>query len=113
MPQTNQTPRGNAGLDQSFSLLRDNREIARNSASTQAEILRNPAAAREAKLELLRESIFESLGAVRLFIETAQLLIDARDDAGVCHSIRMGALHFKAAVASANELSSVKGEACG
>ena len=33
---------------------------------------------------------------------------DARDDAGMRHSIHMGALHFKAAVTSANELSSVK-----
>ena len=52
--------------------------------------------------------IFENLGAARLFIDTAQMLVEARDDVGARHSIRMGALHFKAAVTSANELSSVK-----
>ncbi len=65
-------------------------------------------AVREARLELLREAIFENLGAAKLVIETALLLIEARDDVGAHHSIRMGALHFKAAVTSANELSSVK-----
>jgi hypothetical protein len=65
-------------------------------------------AVREARLELLREAMFENLGAAKLFIETALLLIEARDDVGARHSIRMGALHFKAAVTSANELSSVK-----
>ena len=65
-------------------------------------------AVREARLELLREAIFENLGAAKLFIETVLLLIEVRDDVGARHSIRMGALHFKAAVTSANELSSFK-----
>jgi hypothetical protein len=65
-------------------------------------------AVREARLELLREAIFENLGAAKLFIETVLLLIEVRDDVGARHSIRMGALHFKAAVTSANDLSSVK-----
>jgi hypothetical protein len=65
-------------------------------------------AVREARLELLREAIFENLGAAKLFIETVQLLIEVWDDVGARHSLRMGALHFKAAVTSANELFSVK-----
>jgi hypothetical protein len=43
-----------------------------------------------------------------LFIDTAQMLIEARDDVGARHSIRMAALHFKAAVQSVNELAALK-----
>jgi hypothetical protein len=65
-------------------------------------------AVREARLELLRGAIFENLGAAKLFIETVQLLIEGRDDVGARHSLRMAALHFKAAVQSANELAALK-----
>jgi hypothetical protein len=73
-------------------------------ASTQAEIKRNPVAVREARLELIREAIFENLGGARLFIETAQLLIEARDDTGMAHAIKMGAHHYRAAVLLAKDI---------
>jgi hypothetical protein len=101
-------PRREAAPLELSALAADDQGIARNTAPAQAEVFRNPRAVGEAKLELLREAIFENLGAAGLFIGTAQLLIEARDDAGMRHSIRMDALHFKAAVTCANELSSVK-----
>jgi hypothetical protein len=86
----------------------DSSAIAPKTAPSQAEISRNPRAVREAKLELLREAIFENLGAVSLFAETAKLLIEARDDAGMAHSVKMGAHHYRAAVVTANELAAFK-----
>ena len=65
-------------------------------------------AVREARLELLREAIFENLGAAKLFVETVLLLIEVRDDAGARHLLRMGALHFRAAIQSSNELAALK-----
>ena len=93
-----------AGPSETFRLATERFDNANKAASAQGQ----NRAVREARLELLRGAIFENLGAARLFIDSAQLLIDARDDAGMRHSVRMGALHFKAAVVSANELSSVK-----
>jgi hypothetical protein len=71
---------------------------------------RNYQDVREAKLELQREAIFENLGAVRLFVETAQLLIEARDDAGMTHAVKMGAHHYRAAVQTTNELAALMRE---
>jgi hypothetical protein len=76
----------------------DGSTIAPKTAPSQAEISRDPRAVREAKLELLREAIFENLGAISLFAETAKLLIEARDDAGMAHSVKMGARRYRAAV---------------
>lgn len=59
----------------------DGSENSQIERPAQAEILRNPRAVREAKLELLREVIFENLGAVSLFAETAKLSIEEDDDA--------------------------------
>lgn len=87
----------------------DSSPIAPKTAPSQAEISRDPRAVREAKLELLREAIFENLGAVSLFAETAKLLIEARDDAGMAHSVKMGALRYRAAVVTVNELAVLKG----
>ena len=50
-----------------------------------------------------------NLGAVSLFAETAKLLIEARDDAGMAHSVKMGALRYRAAVVTVNELAVLKG----
>lgn len=68
----------------------------------------NPAAVKEARLELLRESIFDNLGAVALFAETAKLLIEAGDDVGMAHSVEMGKLHYRAAIVTVKELTSLK-----
>jgi hypothetical protein len=82
-------------------------DTAPNSAP-KAEILRNPHAVREAKLELMRETIFENLGAVSLFADIAKLSIDVGDDAGMRHAVKMGAHHYRAAVVTANELATLK-----
>jgi hypothetical protein len=110
MTQTCETPPGMAGLAKSVPG-GNTRETGPNSVPNQAEILRNPRAVREAKLELLREAIFENLGAVSHFAETARLLIEVRDDAGMAHSVKMGAHHYRAAAATVNELSKLKAEA--
>ncbi len=80
-----------------------------NPSQTQPE-KRNPGAVREAKLELIREAIFENLGGARLFIETAQLLIEARDDTGMTHAVRMGAHHYRAVVLLAKDIAALKAE---
>ncbi len=85
----------------------DGSESAPKIAPAQAE-KRNPRAVKEARIELLREAIFENLGAVSLFAEAAKLLIDARDDAGMRHAVKMGAHHYRAAVVTANELAALK-----
>src|ERR1700730_8006797 len=108
MAQTSETPPGMAGLAKSVPG-GNIRETAPNSAPNEAELLHNPRAVREAKLELLREAIFENLGAVSPFAETAKLSIEARDDAGMRHAVKMGAHHYRAAVVTANELAALKG----
>jgi hypothetical protein len=60
-------------------------------APAQAEILRNPRAVREARLELLREAVHEACGFIQLHAEACQLLIEALDDVGLLHSLaRLG-----------------------
>jgi hypothetical protein len=111
--QTCERPSPGEGDGPGISSCLENIDSSENSQierPAQAEILRNPRAVREAKLELLREAIFENLGAVSLFAETAKLLIEARDDAGMAHSVKMGAHHFRAAAATVNELSKLKAE---
>jgi hypothetical protein len=67
-------------------------------------------AVRDARLVLIREAIFENLGGVRLFVETAQLLIEARDDTGMAHAVRMGAHHYRAAIQLVKDISVLKAE---
>jgi hypothetical protein len=84
MPQTSgRPPPGGGDGPGILSCLEgiDNFSIAPQAAPSQAGILRNPRA------------IFENLVAVSLFVKTAKLLIEARDDAGMAHSVRMGAHH--------------------
>jgi hypothetical protein len=105
MTQTHETRRACAtGSIETVCLAADSLDNPSKPAALQV----NSRAVLDARLELLREAIFENLGEAGPFIGTAQLLIEARDDAGMRHSIRMGALHFKAAITCANELSSVK-----
>ena len=84
---------GAAGPLETFRLAMERLDNANTTPPAQSQ----NRAVREARLKLLREAIFEDLGAAKLVIETALLLIEARDDVGARHSIRMGALHFKAA----------------
>jgi hypothetical protein len=71
---------------------------------------RNSRAVRDARLVLIREAIFENLRGVRLFVETAQLLIEARDDTGMAHAVRMGAHHYRAAIQLVKDISAVTAE---
>ena len=99
-----------AGLrDASLQGSLDNPETIKSKPTTQGTS-RNPVAVREARLELIREAIFENLGGARLFIETAQLLIDARDDTGMAHAVKMGAHHYRAAVLLAKDIAALKAE---
>jgi hypothetical protein len=120
-----------AGSDPLETSLRgsfDGSEIATNSGATQGSesngrrkcgdqhcigsdgSQRNPRAVRDARLVLIREAIFENLGGVRLFVETAQLLIEARDDTGMAHAVRMGAHHYRAAIQLVKDISALKAE---
>jgi hypothetical protein len=97
MNHTNETRRagGATGLDKtSFLAGLDNRDIQPKLLPAQAEVFRNPRAVLNARLELLREAIFENLGAVSLFAETAKLSIEAQDDAGMAHAVKMGEHHL-------------------
>src|ERR1700719_3025688 len=78
--------------------------------STSISDQRNSRAVRDARLVLIRESIFENLRGVRLFVETAQLLIEARDDTGMAHSVRMGAHHYREAIQLVKDISALKAE---
>jgi len=81
----NPTAGGAAGLDKT-SLLGRSPPNAPEIAPAQAEILRNPRAVKEARLELLREGIFEACGFVQLHADVCQDLAQA-DDVGLLHSL--------------------------
>ena len=72
-------------------------------------VIRAPFAKRSSRA-LIREAIFENLGGARLFIETAQLLIEACDDTGMTHAVRMGAHHYRAVVLLAKDIAALKAE---
>jgi len=90
MTQTCETRRagGAAGPSETSRLATERFDNAKTAAPAQGQ----NRVVREARLELLREAIFENLGAAKLFIETVQLLIEGRDDTGARHSLQMGAL---------------------
>jgi len=62
----------------------------------------------EAKRDLIRQALFEDLDAVRLYVETALLLIEARDDFGTIYAIDRGAAHYRAIVGAKKELGSLR-----
>jgi hypothetical protein len=84
----NPTAGGAAGLYKtSLPGRNDGPSNAPEIAPAQAEILRNPRAVREAKLELLRDAVHEACGFIRLHAEACQLLAEAGDDAGMLYSL--------------------------
>ena len=95
---------GAAGPENAVCLVANSTDFVRKNALPEAEIRRTLAAIIEACCELICEFIFENLGAARLFIKAAQLLIEGHDDVGARHS----ALHVKGAVQCANELAALK-----
>jgi hypothetical protein len=62
----------------------------------------------EAKRDLIRQALFEDLDAVRLYVETALLLIEARDDFGTIYAIDRGAAHYRAIIGAKKELGSLR-----
>ena len=110
MTQTCETPPGMAGLAKSVPG-GNIRETAPNSAPNQAEILRNPRAVREAKLELLREAIHEACGFIRLHAEVCQGLAEAGDDAGLIHSLSRLVAYTKEAARTGNDLRAIRDKA--
>jgi hypothetical protein len=76
----------------------------------QAEILRNPCAVREARLELLREAVHEACGFIRLHAEACQPLVEAGDDAGLLHSLGRLVIYTKHAARIGNELRDLRKE---
>lgn len=101
MTQKSETQPGAAGLAK-VSMLGgvDNRDITPNLDKKQALT--------EAKRDLIRQALFEDLDAVRLYVETALLLIEARDDFGTIYAIDRGAAHYRAIVGAKKELGSLR-----
>ncbi len=85
-------------------------DTAPNSAPNQAEILRNPRAVRETRLELLREAVHEACGFIRLHAEVCQDLAEARDDVGLIHSLGRLVAYTKHAARVGNELRDLRKE---
>lgn len=82
--------------------------IAPKTAPAQAEILRDPRAVREAKLELLREAVHEACGFIRIHAEVCQTLAEAGDDAGMVHSLARLVAYAKHAEHIGSELRAVR-----
>jgi hypothetical protein len=101
---------GATGLDKTSSLPGgiDDPSNAPEIATAQAEILRNPRAVKEARLELLREAIHEACGFIRLHAEVCQGLAEAGDDAGLIHSLGRLVAYTKYAARSGNDLRAVR-----
>jgi hypothetical protein len=106
----NPTAGGAAGLDKTSSLpgRNDGSPNAPEIAPSQAEILRNPRAVREAKLELLREAVHEAF--IRLHAETCQLNAEAGDDTGAIYSLGRLIAFAKFAAKSGNDLRAILDE---
>lgn len=81
-----------------------------NEAPAQAEILRNPRAVKEAKLELLREAVHEACGFIQLHANVCQDLAEAGDNAGLIHSIGRLVIYTKHAARVGNELRDLRKE---
>jgi hypothetical protein len=110
MSQKCETPPGMAGLAESSFPGWNVRETAPNSIPNQAEILRNPRAVKEARLELLREAIFEACGFIQLHAEACQLNAEAGDDTGAIYSLGRLIAFAKFAAKSGNDLRAIRDE---
>jgi len=82
-----------------------------NETPGQAEILRNPRAVKEARLELLREAVHEACGFIRLHAEVCQSLAEAGDDAGLLHSLGRLIAYAREAARTGNDLRTIRDEA--
>ncbi len=81
-----------------------------NKSPAQAEILRNPRAVKEARLELLREAVHEACGFIQLHANVCQDLAEAADNAGLIHSLGRLVIYTKHAARVGNELRDLRKE---
>ncbi len=75
----------------------DTQEANQNRPPPQDNLLRNPRAVREAKLELTRDLLHEALGWARIYAATAQTFAEIGDDTGALFSL--GQFHKAASAA--------------
>src|ERR1700726_2002312 len=104
MTPTSETPPGMGGLADCSFPGGNVRETAPNSAADQAEILRNPRAVAEARLELLREAIFDACSFIQLHADACQTVAKAHDDAGLLHSLGRLVIYAQHAARAGNDL---------
>ncbi len=97
------------GAFEDISLATKHPSIDTKIAQPQAE-KRNPRAVEEVKRELLRESLHETCGFLRLHAEACQTLAEASDDAGLIHSLRRLILYAKEAARTGVELRDLRKE---
>ncbi|VTZ28460.1 hypothetical protein MPC4_70080 [Methylocella tundrae] len=70
--------------------------------------LSNPDGVKQARLELLRDAIFEQLGFMIHRAELARTFADLSDDAGLTYSLKCMVAHVRAAAQCANDLTALK-----
>ncbi|MDQ6701988.1 MAG: hypothetical protein M3Z96_02195 [Pseudomonadota bacterium] len=108
--QTKGPPRGDAASPiEGRNCLGDSSDPPTNPAPAQANLLRNPRAVREAKLELLREALHEACGFIRIHAEVCQALAEAGDDSGAMYSLGRLVTFTKYAARVGNDLRAVRG----
>jgi len=66
---------------------------------------------RRARIGLLLADIAERAASIRVHADIAQTYCEIGDDAGATYALKCCVAHFRAAAASANELTLLKGEA--
>jgi hypothetical protein len=77
---------------------------APKTAATQENLLRNPRAVREAKLELLRDAVHELAGFIQIHASICQSCAEAGDDAGLIHSLGRLVIYTRHAAKIGNDL---------
>jgi hypothetical protein len=111
LDEIEKAPRGGAFSEMSSAGCLGNSEIKPPLQNTQQEnLLRNPRAVKEARLELLREAVHEACGFIRLHAEACQSLVEAGDDAGLLHSLGRLVIYTKHAARVGNELRNLRKE---
>jgi hypothetical protein len=108
MTQTCETPPGMAGFADSSFPGGNIRESAPNSAPNQAEILRDPAAVREARLWLIREDLYGDLDEIRIFAERGLRALEVENDLDLGRAFDRSVKHFSAVAANLKALVLVK-----
>jgi hypothetical protein len=100
-----------ASLDNPGSPPKPNKQVLSQAPAAQTAISRNARAVREARLELLREAVFEACGFIRLHAEVCQTLADVGDDAGLLHSLGRLIAFTKEAARGGSDLRAIRDQA--